>query len=58
MREKKSSLAWGRCPDCGAAVEVQIRKPLPGRILPHGCPARVRIPGVSGRRASRVDVPV
>jgi hypothetical protein len=40
MREKKPSLAWGRCPDCGASVEVEIRKPLPGRILPHGCPAR------------------
>jgi hypothetical protein len=40
MREKKPSLAWGRCPECGAAVEVEIRKPLPGRILPHGCPAR------------------
>jgi ssDNA-binding Zn-finger/Zn-ribbon topoisomerase 1 len=40
MREKKPSLAWGRCPDCGAAVEVEIRKPRPGRILPHGCPAR------------------
>jgi hypothetical protein len=36
----KPSLAWGRCPDCGAAVEVEIRKPLPGRVLPHGCPAR------------------
>jgi hypothetical protein len=40
MPDKKSSIAWGRCPDCGAAVEVEIRKPLPGRILPHGCPAR------------------
>jgi hypothetical protein len=40
MRAKKPSLSWGRCPDCGAAVEVEIRKPLPGRILPHGCPAR------------------
>jgi hypothetical protein len=40
MRPRKPSLAWGRCPDCGAAVEVEIRKPLPGRILPHGCPAR------------------
>lgn len=36
----KKSIAWGRCPDCGAAVEVEIRKPLPGRVLPHGCPAR------------------
>ncbi len=40
MPDKKPSIAWGRCPDCGAAVEVEIRKPLPGRVLPHGCPAR------------------
>jgi hypothetical protein len=40
MPEKKPSLAWGRCPDCGAAVEVEIRNPAPGRVLLHGCPAR------------------
>ena len=40
MREKKPSLAWGRCADCGAAVEVEIRKALPGHVLPHECPAR------------------
>ncbi len=40
MPDKKPSIAWGRCSDCGAAVEVEVRKPLPGRVLPHGCPAR------------------
>ncbi len=40
MPAKKPTIAWGRCPDCGAAVEVEIRKPHPGRILPHGCPTR------------------
>jgi hypothetical protein len=40
MPDKKPYITWGRCPDCGAAVEVEIRKPLPGRVLPHGCPAR------------------
>lgn len=33
--------AMGRCPDCGEAVEVEIRMHEPGRVLPHGCPARV-----------------
>lgn len=30
----------GRCPDCGRAAEVQIRRPQAARGLPHGCPAR------------------
>jgi hypothetical protein len=33
--------AMGRCPDCGEAVEVAIRMHEPGRVLPHGCPARI-----------------
>lgn len=33
--------AWGRCPDCGEAVEVETRLHEPARVLPHGCPARV-----------------
>jgi len=32
--------AIGRCPDCGHAVEIEIRKPRPAHVLPHGCPAR------------------
>jgi hypothetical protein len=32
--------AIGRCPDCGHAVEIEVRKPRPARVLPHGCPAR------------------
>jgi len=27
-------------PIAARAVEVEIRKPSPGRVLPHGCPAR------------------
>src|SRR5438552_2007424 len=41
MRENKPVRSWGRCPDCGAAVEVEVRKPDLARVLPHGCPARV-----------------
>lgn len=33
--------AWGRCPDCGEAVEVETRLHEPARAVPHGCPARV-----------------
>ena len=49
MKSKKPTLSWGRCPDCGAAVEVEIRKPQPARIRPHGCPARAcEHPGCQG----------
>ncbi len=40
MPTKKPSRAIGRCPDCGAAVAVEIRRPHPARVLPHACPAR------------------
>ena len=39
--EREPGRAWGRCPDCGEAVEVETRMHQPARVLPHGCPARV-----------------
>jgi len=40
MSTKKPSRAIGRCPDCGAAVEVEIQRPHPARVLPHACRGR------------------
>lgn len=39
--ENEPGSAWGRCPDCGEAVEVETRMHEPARVLPHGCLARV-----------------
>lgn len=39
-KKKKPSRATRQCPDCGAAVEVEILKPASARVSLHGCPAR------------------
>ena len=31
---------WGRCPDCGEAVLVEVTKGKPGAVQLHGCKSR------------------
>ena len=40
-RKCPGTRSMGRCPDCGAAVEVRIRRRQPARVLPHRCLARL-----------------
>ena len=35
-----STRTQGRCPDCGASVDVSIVGGQPGEISPHSCPSR------------------
>ena len=35
-----STRTLGRCPDCGAPVDVLIAEGRPGEISPHDCPSR------------------
>jgi len=35
-----STRTQGRCPDCGASVDVLIVEGQPGEISPHDCPSR------------------
>ena len=35
-----STRTQGRCPDCGASVDVLLVEGRPGEISPHDCPSR------------------
>ena len=61
MIAKKSSRATGRCPGCGAAVEVETLIHAPARILPHDCRSRTceqpgcRVTGPPDRMVRSLD---